>query len=166
MTSIHPESYDVAKKIMAKFNITKQMLGKPEMAEIAEGINREKVANEMGIDKYTFSDIIDAFIAPLRDPRDEFPQPILKSDILTLADLKIGMELEGTVRNVVDFGAFIDIGLHEDGLLHISKIAKRYIKHPSDVLHVGDIVKVYVLNIDEKKEKVGLAMDKDFINQE
>ena len=166
MTSIHPESYDVAKKIMARFNITKDMLGKPEISDIFDGINKENIASEMGIDKYTFSDIIDAFIAPLRDPRDEFPQPILKSDILTLADLKIGMELEGTVRNVVDFGAFIDIGLHEDGLLHISKIAKRYIKHPSDVLHVGDIVKVYVLNIDEKKEKVGLTMDKDFINQE
>ncbi|HCB67154.1 MAG TPA: RNA-binding transcriptional accessory protein, partial [Acholeplasmataceae bacterium] len=113
------------------------------------------------VDKYTLDDILDAFVAPMRDPREQFAQPLLRSDILKIDDLSIGMELEGTVRNVVDFGAFIDVGLKEDGLLHISKISKSYIKHPKDVLNVGDIVKVYVLNIDLVKGKVGLTMLKD-----
>lgn len=161
MTSIHPESYEHAKQIMARYNINGNMFGKPEMTDLVSKINRIELAKELSIDKYTLDDILDAFIAPLRDPRDEFPQPILKSDILTLKDLKIGMELQGTVRNVVDFGAFVDVGLHEDGLVHISKISDRYIKHPSEVLHVGDIVTVYVLTIDEKKEKIGLTMLKN-----
>ena len=95
---------------------------------------------------------------PNRDPRDEMPQPILKSDVLTIDDLKIGMKLEGTVRNVIDFGAFVDIGLHNDGLVHISKISKDYIKHPSDVLSVGDIIECYVIKIDKDKEKVSLSL--------
>lgn len=161
MTAIHPESYEPAKAIMKKYNITKELLGKPEMQQIIDGINRYELAKELNIDKYTLDDILDAFIAPLRDPREEYPQPILRSDILTLQDLKIGMELQGTVRNVVDFGAFVDIGLHEDGLVHISKIAERYIKHPSEVLKVGDIIKVYVLNVDEQRGKVGLTMIQD-----
>jgi uncharacterized protein len=124
-------------------------------------MDRPKLQQELNVDKYTLDDILDAFIAPIRDPRDQFQTPILKSDILKLEDLTVGMELEGTVRNVVDFGAFIDIGLKEDGLLHISKISKSYIKHPKDVLNVGDIVKVYVLNIDKNRGKVGLTMLKD-----
>lgn len=161
MTAIHPESYKPAKEIMKKYNITRELLGKPELQQVIDGINRYDLAKELQIDKYTLDDILDAFIAPLRDPRDEYPQPILRSDILTLQDLKIGMELQGTVRNVVDFGAFVDIGLHEDGLVHISKIAERYIKHPSEVLKVGDIIKVYVLNVDEQRGKVGLTMIQD-----
>ena len=160
-TAIHPESYDKARLIMKKFQITPDMFGKEEVETIFKDINREELGNELKIDLYTLNDIIDAFIAPQRDPRDEFPQPILKSNVLSLEDLTIGLELQGTVRNVVDFGAFIDIGLHEDGLVHISKMVRRYIKHPSEVLQVGQIVTVYVLNIDHERGKVGLTLLKD-----
>ncbi len=163
MTAVHPESYGVAKKIMKMFNITGPMFGKDIVKDAVTSIDRKKLQEELKVDKYTLDDILDAFIAPLRDPRDQFAQPLLRSDILKIDDLSIGMELEGTVRNVVDFGAFIDVGLKEDGLLHISKIAKHYIKHPKDVLNVGDIVKVYVLNIDLNRGKVGLTMLKDNI---
>ena len=161
MTSIHPESYEAAKDLMKRFNITGDMFGKPELQLLFKGVNYRELADDLGIDTYTLSDIIDSFIEPLRDPRDEFPQPILKTGVLTLEDLHEGMELQGTVRNVVDFGAFIDVGLHEDGLLHISKMSKAYVNHPSDIVNVGDIVKVYVLNIDAKRGKVGLTMIKD-----
>ena len=161
VTSVHPESYPVAKEIMKRFNITGDMFGKDEVKLIVEHMDRVRLQQELNVDKYTLDDILDAFIAPIRDPRDQFQTPILKSDILKLEDLTIGMELEGTVRNVVDFGAFIDIGLKEDGLLHISKISKSYIKHPKDVLNIGDIVKVYVLNIDQNRGKVGLTMLQD-----
>ena len=161
MTAVHPESYHIAKEIMKKLNITGDMFGKEEVKFLIEHINRKQLQDELSVDSYTLNDILDAFIAPLRDPRDQFAQPILRSDILKIEDLQIGMELEGTVRNVVDFGAFIDVGLKEDGLLHISKISRKYIKHPKDVLNVGDIVKVYVLNIDLQKGKVGLTMLKD-----
>ena len=159
-TAVHPESYDIAKMIMKRFNIDGSMFGKDEVKTIVNGIKREEVIKELKVDKYTLDDILDAFVAPMRDPRDEFSQPILKSDVLSIDDLHEGMELEGTVRNVVDFGAFVDIGLKEDGLVHISKISKSFVKHPSDVLNVGDIVKVYVLNIDKDRGKVGLTMIK------
>ncbi|MDD4194264.1 MAG: helix-hairpin-helix domain-containing protein, partial [Acholeplasmataceae bacterium] len=161
MTAVHPESYHIAKQIMKKLNITGDMFGKEEVKFLIDNINRKHLQEELNVDSYTLSDILDAFVAPLRDPRDQFAQPILRSDILKIEDLQIGMELEGTVRNVVDFGAFIDVGLKEDGLLHISKISRKYIKHPKDVLNVGDIVKVFVLNIDLQKGKVGLTMLKD-----
>jgi uncharacterized protein len=161
MTAVHPESYGFARAIMMRYKITGDMFGKDEVKEVVGSIDRAKLRQELGIDKYTLDDILDAFIAPLRDPRDQYAQPLLRSDIMKLEDLSVGMELEGTVRNVVDFGAFIDIGLKEDGLLHISKISKSYIKHPKDVLNVGDIVKVYVLNIDLNRGKVGLTMLKD-----
>lgn len=161
MTAVHPESYNVAKEIMKRYNITGDMFGKPEMRLIVEHMDKPKLMESLNVDIYTLDDILDAFIAPIRDPRDQFQQPILRSDILNLEDLEIGMELEGTVRNVVDFGAFIDVGLKEDGLLHISKISKQFIKHPRDVLNVGDIVTVYVLNIDKNRGKVGFTMLKD-----
>ena len=160
-TAIHPESYNKARLIMDKFEIKPEMFGKEEVELIFKDVDRQALSNELTIDLYTLNDIIDAFIAPQRDPRDEFPQPILKSNILSLEDLTIGLELQGTVRNVVDFGAFIDIGLHEDGLVHISKMVWRYIKHPSEVLQVGQIVTVYVLNIDRERGKVGLTLLKD-----
>jgi protein Tex len=165
MTSIHPESYEIAKKIMKTYNITPEMIGKDIVKEAVASLDRKKLQEELKVDKYTLDDILDSLIAPLRDPRDQFAQPLLRSDILKLDDLSVGMELEGTVRNVVDFGAFIDVGLKEDGLLHISKISKAYIKHPKDVLNVGDIVKVYVLNIDLSRGKVGLTMLKDTIGK-
>lgn len=160
-TAVHPESYSAAKAIMKKYKITGDMFGKDEVKVIVDTINKEDIINDLKIDKYTLEDILDAFIAPMRDPRDEYSQPILKSDVLNIEDLLVGMELEGTVRNVVDFGAFVDVGLKEDGLVHISKISKGYVKHPSDKLNVGDIVKVYVLNVDLQRGKVGLTMIKD-----
>jgi protein Tex len=161
MTAVHPESYDVAKKIMMQYKIDGSMFGKDSVKDIVKSIDRRELQATLKVDKYTLDDILDAFIAPLRDPRDQFQQPLLRSDILKLEDLSIGMELEGTVRNVVDFGAFVDVGLKEDGLLHISKISKAYIKHPKDVLNVGDIVKVYVIKIDKDRGKVGLSMLKE-----
>ena len=113
---------------------------------------------EFGIDKYTLEDILDAFVKPLRDPRDEFSAPQLRSDILNLEDLKEGMQLEGTVRNVVAFGAFVDVGLHEDGLVHISKMSRSFVKDPSTLVSVGDIIKVWVIGIDKVKGKVSLSM--------
>lgn len=165
MTAVHPESYNVAKEVMKMYGISGDMFGKDEVKLIVDKIDRSKLQGLLNVDKYTLDDILDAFIAPLRDPRDQFSQPLLRSDILKIEDLSIGMELEGTVRNVVDFGAFIDIGLKEDGLCHISKMSKAYIKHPRDVVSVGDIVKVYVLNIDLNKGKVGLTMLKDALPQ-
>jgi uncharacterized protein len=160
MTSVHPESYSVAKTIMKMYGMTGDMLGKDEVKLIVKGLDKERLMRDLNVDKYTLEDILDAFVAPLRDPREAYDAPILRSDILKLEDLTLGMELEGVVRNVVDFGAFIDIGLKEDGLCHISKLAKRYIKHPKDVVSVGDIVKVYVINIDKQRGKVGLSMIK------
>ncbi len=161
MTSIHPESYGKAKSIMKIYGITGEMFGKEEVKVLVKDIDKSRLMRDLNIDMYTLSDILDAFVAPLRDPRDQFAQPILRQDILKLEDLSVGMELEGTVRNVVDFGAFIDIGLKEDGLCNISKLAKRFIKHPKDVVAVGDIVKVYVINIDLNRGKVGLSMVKE-----
>jgi len=160
-TSIHPESYPKAKSIMKMYGITKDLLGKEEIKPIIKSIDKARLMRDLDMDMYTLTDILDAFIQPLRDPRDQFAQPILRSDVLKIEDLSIGMELEGTVRNVVDFGAFIDIGLKEDGLCHISKMTKRYIKHPKDIVSVGDIVKVYIINIDLNRGKVGLSMIKD-----
>ena len=160
-TSVHPESYKIAKQIMKTYNIDGSMFGKDEVKVILETIDKEQLMKDLNVDKYTLEDILDAFIQPMRDPRDEYDQPILKSDILNIEDLTIGLELEGTVRNVVDFGAFVDVGLEEDGLVHISKISKSFVRKPSDVLNVGDIVKVYVLNVDKERGKVGLTMIKD-----
>ncbi|MCK9493513.1 MAG: RNA-binding transcriptional accessory protein [Acholeplasmataceae bacterium] len=161
MTSIHPESYEAAKKVMNKLKLSPEMIGKP-MAQLYVGIltHREKQAmmEDFGIDKYTLDDILDAFVKPLRDPRDEFSAPQLRSDILNLEDLKEGMQLEGTVRNVVAFGAFVDVGLHEDGLVHISKMSKSFVKDPSTVVSVGDVIKVWVIGIDKVKGKVSLSM--------
>lgn len=158
ITAIHPESYATAKQIMTKYQITSDQFGKPELKKVIDQINREALQKELAVDKYTLNDILDAFIAPQRDPRDQFDAPVLRNDILHLEDLKPGMMLEGTVRNVVDFGAFVDCGLKEDGLVHISKLSKGFVKHPKDVVAVGDIVKVWVLSVDEKRGKVSLSM--------
>ena len=157
-TSIHPESYNVANKLLEKYNLKETDIGTPIIKETLENINIETVSLELKTDKYTLEDIVKSLISPLRDPRDELASPILKSDILTLDDLCIGMELEGTVRNVIDFGAFIDIGLKNDALVHISEITDKYIKHPSEILSVGEIVKCYVLAIDKDKKRVSLTL--------
>ena len=129
-----------------------------------DSIDIKSYAEKLNTDVYTLEDVVNNLKKPNRDPRDEMPQPILKSDILSIKDLKIGMKLQGTVRNVIDFGVFIDIGLHNDGLAHISKISKDYIKHPSDVLSVGDIVDCYVIDINKDKEKVSLSLIEPSIN--
>ncbi len=158
-TDIHPESYNIAKKVMELLNISVEQIGK--CADKVNGINPKDIAKKLDTDEYTIDNILKSFAKAHRDPRDEMEKPILKSDILEIKDLKIGDKLEGTVRNVVDFGAFIDIGLHNDGLIHISKISKNYIKHPSEVLKVGDIISVYVIGIDKEKEKVQLSLFKE-----
>lgn len=159
-TSIHPESYEVATKLLEKYNLRKTDIGTPKIKETLESIDIEKTSQELNTDKYTLEDIVKSLISPLRDPRDDLASPILKSDILTMDDLCVGMELQGTVRNVIDFGAFIDIGLKNDALVHISEIADHYIKHPSEVLSVGDIVKCYVLDVNKDKKRVSLTLKK------
>ncbi len=149
-TNIHPESYDAARKVMAACGIT--TLGTPD-AQFPE-----EAVKDLGIDAYTLKDIEDAIRAPLRDYRDQFETAVLRSDVLELSDLKPGDQMSGTVRNVVDFGAFVDIGLHEDGLVHITHMSMKRINHPSEVLSVGDIITVYVLDVDEVKGRVALSL--------
>jgi uncharacterized protein len=158
MTSIHPESYGVAEEILEKLGFSKDDIGSVELQKKIAGLNRKEFIKEFTVGEYTFNDILDAFVAPLRDPRDSFEKPILRSDVLHLEDLKPGMELQGTVRNVVDFGAFVDCGVKEDGLVHLSRMSKKFIKHPLDVVSVGDIVKVWVVSVDLLKGRVELSM--------
>ncbi|MBE6160200.1 MAG: RNA-binding transcriptional accessory protein [Lactobacillales bacterium] len=157
-TSIHPESYDITLKLLESLDLKLTDIGSEILKEKLENINLEEYTTKLNTDIYTLEDIVKSLITPNRDPRDEMPQPILKSDVLNIEDLSVGMKLQGTVRNVVDFGAFIDIGLHNDGLVHISKITDKYIKHPSEVLSVGDIVDCYVDQINVEKEKVNLRL--------
>ena len=157
-TSIHPESYDITLNLLKELDLSLSDIGTDKLKEKLDNINLEEYKDKLNVDIYTLEDIVKALISPNRDPRDEMPQPILKSDVLELDDLEVGMKLQGTVRNVVDFGAFIDIGLHNDGLVHISKITDKYIKHPSEVLSVGDIVDCYVDSINKEKGKVNLRL--------
>ena len=157
-TSIHPESYDVTLKLLDILGLSINDIGTTRISDVLSGVDRGELVSKLGTDIYTLDDIIKSLISPNRDPRDEMPQPILKSDVLDIKDLVVGMKLQGTVRNVVDFGAFIDIGLHNDGLVHISRITDKYIKHPSDILSVGDIVDCYVIDINLEKEKVSLSL--------
>ena len=157
-TSIHPESYEVTKKLLDSIGMNLNDIGTDKLKEKLDNIDIDKVCLDIKTDKYTLKDIIDDLEKPGRDLRDNMPKPILKSDVLTLDDLHIGDKLQGTVRNVVDFGVFIDIGLHNDGLAHISKLTNKYIKHPSEVVSVGDIVDCYVIDINKEKEKVSLSL--------
>lgn len=159
-TAIHPESYNVALNLIKELGFELKDVGTNELINKLDNINLETYKEKLNIDIYTLEDVVNSLKKPNRDPRDEMPQPILKSDVLNIDDLKVGIKLQGTVRNVVDFGAFIDIGLHNDGLAHISKISKDYIKHPSDVLSVGDIVDCYVEEIFKEKDKVALSLIK------
>ena len=159
-TSIHPESYEAALRLIEYSNLDIKDIGTKEFNDRIDSLNLEKYGKENNIDKFTLEDIVKCLKQPNRDFRDDFEKPLLKSNILTIKDLRVGMELQGTVRNVVDFGAFIDIGLHDDGLAHISKLSKDYIKHPLDVVSVGDIVTCYVDKIDLEREKVNLSLIK------
>ena len=158
VTSIHPESYGTASKLLDMYGFGINDLGSKKLNDVLGAINIKEVSEKLGTDIYTLEDIIKCFSKTNRDFRDDFEKPILKSDILKIEDLKEGMELFGTVRNVVDFGAFIDIGLHDDGLVHISKMTDKYIKHPSEVVSVGDIVTCYVDDISLKKNRVSLSL--------
>jgi len=161
-TGVHPESYDAAKALLEKLGYDLKNLkgGIPEIPLKARAFGEEKLAAEIGVGLPTLKDMIAELQKPGRDPRDELPKPVLRTDVLDIKDLKPGMELTGTVRNVIDFGAFVDIGVHQDGLVHISRIADKFIRHPSEVLKVGDVVKVWVVNVDEKKQRIGLTMVK------
>jgi len=156
-TAVHPESYAAAKELLEKCGCKKRS----ELAKLSETIESygaSKLATELGIGEITLKDITEELMKPGRDPRDELPKPLLRTDVMSMEDLRAGMELTGTVRNVIDFGAFIDIGVHQDGLVHISKITKKYIKHPTEVLSVGDIVKVWVLEVNTEKKRISLTM--------
>ncbi len=161
MTAIHPESYTAAKEVLKHLGFTSNDLGSTDLVKKVNELTSDEKSNmqkELNIGEYTMNDILDAFVSPLRDPRDEIEAPILKSDIVSLENLSAGMELQGTVRNVTDFGAFVDCGVHADGLVHISKMSNGFIKHPLDAVHVGQIVKVWVLEVDIEKERLQLTM--------
>jgi protein Tex len=157
-TGIHPENYEVVKLLLKKYGFTTAELGTEKLKDALHAIQIEAEAAELSIGELTLKDIIEALVRPERDPRDELPAPLLKKDVLQLEDLKPGMELQGTVRNVVDFGAFVDIGVKQDGLVHISKLTKRFVKHPLDIVSVGDIVTVWVDSVDKQKGRVSLTM--------
>ena len=162
VTAVHPESYEVARKLLTKLGYTvENILDKDklnELKEVLKNVNIEKMSKELDVGSLTLKDIIDEISKPGRDPRESMPKPILRSDVLKFEDLTEGMVLNGTVRNVIDFGAFVDIGVKYDGLVHISEMSERYVKNPSEIVSVGDIVKVKVINIDNEKHKVSLSM--------
>ncbi|MED4115268.1 Tex family protein [Priestia megaterium] len=157
-TGIHPETYGDVKKLLKKAEVKETELGTEKVKEALKHISLPEISEELRIGELTLKDIIEALVRPERDPRDELPKPLLRQDILKLEDLAKGIQLEGTVRNVVDFGAFIDIGVKQDGLVHISKLTNRYVKHPLDVVSVGDLVNVWVEDVDMKKGRVALTM--------
>ncbi|MDE7162428.1 MAG: RNA-binding transcriptional accessory protein [Anaeroplasmataceae bacterium] len=160
MTPIHPESYKKAEAILKKINCSANEIGSEKIQEAVATLDKEQLKKEIDIDSYTLNDILDAFVAPLRDIRDSYPGLKLRSDIMHFEDVKIGDELDGIVRNVVDFGAFVDCGVKYDGLLHISKMSTQKVNHPTDVLNVGDEIHVYVVDIDYEKHKMGLSLYK------
>ncbi|ALS79724.1 RNA-binding transcriptional accessory protein [Planococcus kocurii] len=157
-TGIHPESYDIAEKLLKLVGEDKKSVGKAGLSEKLEALELSELSAGWGVGEITLKDIVDALKKPFRDPRDEFPQPLLKNDILKMEDLLPGMEVQGTVRNVVDFGAFVDIGVKQDGLVHISKLTKGFVKHPLEVVAVGDIVTAWVEKVEKDKGRIALTM--------
>ena len=162
-TAVHPESYDAAKKLLKLCGISDEDVKRGNVSAVksyVESAGTSALAAQLGIGEPTLVDISNEIAKPGRDPRDELPAPMLRTDVMSMEDLKVGMELKGTVRNVIDFGAFVDVGVHQDGLVHISQITDKYIKHPGDVLKVGDIVTVWVISLDVAKKRIGLTMKK------
>ncbi|MBN2540626.1 MAG: RNA-binding transcriptional accessory protein [Bacilli bacterium] len=157
-TPIHPESYELAERILKYLNLDADEIGSPKCKLIINNCDKDRLVRDMNENRILIDDILDSFVAPTRDLRDDFPQPLLKSELLSLEDLRPGMELQGTVRNVVDFGAFIDVGIKEAGLVHISKMSRQFIKHPMEVVSVGDIVKVWVMTVDLDRKRLQLTM--------
>lgn len=160
-TGVHPESYDAAKALLELCGLTVKDAAKGNTGALKATVEllggEKKVAEKLEIGLPTLQDIIKELQKPGRDPRDELPPPLLRTDVMDINDLKPGMELKGTVRNVIDFGAFVDIGVHQDGLLHISEMSDRFIKHPSELYSVGDIIKVTVKSVDVKKKRISLT---------
>ena len=162
-TAVHPESYPAAKALMAHLGYDAKDLKKGGIAGVRARVEQEgaqKLAAELGVGAMTLMDIADELEKPGRDPREDLPPPVLRTDVLSMEDLAVGMELTGTVRNVLDFGAFVDIGVHQDGLVHISRMSERFIRHPSEAVSVGDVVKVWVIDVDQKKKRIALTMVK------
>ena len=160
-TAVHPESYDAAKALLDLTGHTLADVKGGRLADLPDRVKaygEDKAAGEIGVGVPTLRDIVSELLKPGRDVRDELPKPILRTDVLEMKDLTPGMVLTGTVRNVIDFGVFVDIGVHQDGLVHISQVADKFIKHPSEVVSVGDVVKVVVLEVDEKKKRISLSM--------
>ena len=162
-TAVHPESYPAAKALLARLGYDTKDLRRGGIAGIAARVEQEgiaKLAQELGVGEMTLRDIAHELEKPGRDPREDLPPPVLRTDVLDMEDLEPGMELTGTVRNVIDFGAFVDIGVHQDGLVHISRMAEKFIRHPSEAVSVGDVVKVWVVDVDKKKKRIALTMVK------
>ena len=158
-TSVHPESYGAVQKLLDKLGCSPKDIRGGKLSGISKKISDyKKLAEELEIGELTLMDIVKELEKPARDPRDEMPKPILRTDVLEMKDLTPGMILKGTVRNVIDFGAFVDIGVHQDGLVHISQMSERYIKHPLEAVSVGDIVEVKVLGVDLQKKRIQLTM--------
>lgn len=157
-TSIHPESYESAKEILARADISSKELGTDEAVKQLKALNINQLSQSLEIGKETIQDIVQSLLQPGRDMRDEMTAPLLRQDVLSMEDLKPGMELQGTIRNVIDFGAFVDIGVKQDGLVHISKLSQKFVKHPTDVVSVGDVVTVWVEAVDSKKGRISLTM--------
>lgn len=160
-TAVHPESYDATRKLLKLCSVTDEDVRSGNVSAVkqyVETVGTSALAKQLDIGEPTLIDITKEIAKPGRDPRDELPAPMLRTDVMDIKDLKVGMELKGTVRNVIDFGAFVDVGVHQDGLVHISQITDKYIKHPSDVLKVGDIVTVWVISVDVDKKRIGLSM--------
>ena len=162
-TSVHPESYAAAKKLIELCGYKLDDVAKGRLTDLPDKLKElgeESLADQIGLGLPTLKDIVKELLRPGRDPRDELPAPLLRTDVMDMKDLSPGMELKGTVRNVIDFGAFVDIGVHQDGLVHISQITNRYIKHPSEVLKVGEIVTVWILSVDSRRGRISLTMKK------
>ena len=159
-TGVHPESYAAAYRLLELCGYEKSAIpaGLGDLLQRMEQIGLETLSQQCGVGAPTLADIAKELLKPGRDPRDELPAPILRKDVLEIKDLKPGMVLTGTVRNVIDFGVFVDIGVHQDGLVHISQVASRRLRHPSEAVKVGDIVKVAVLDVDEKRHRISLTM--------
>ena len=160
-TGVHPESYEAARALLRKFGYTEEDVRGGKLGKLSGEVARAgaaKVAAELGIGEPTLADIVTELQKPGRDLRDDFAPPVLRDDVLELSDLKPGMLLTGTVRNVIDFGAFVDIGVHQDGLVHISELSDKFVKHPREVVSVGDIVQVRVLSVDLQKKRIALSM--------
>ncbi|NJD03113.1 MAG: S1 RNA-binding domain-containing protein, partial [Ruminiclostridium sp.] len=160
-TSVHPESYDAAEKLLKLLGYSLEDVKNKKLANLMKQVESKGIAEVaicVGVGIPTLRDIINELLKPGRDPRDELPRPILLSDVLSIEDLKPGMIITGTVRNVADFGAFVDVGVHQDGLVHISELCGRYVKNPMEVVAVGDIVKVRVLDVDGKRKRISLSM--------